>query len=89
MQVQAYNQYSTRRYQEFRGALHQVFSMLEQVEAVVKKMNPDRQVMTAGYTLIGRDELVGELRTAYDRWAELQGSSKNWEKELLSKTWRV
>lgn len=89
MQVQAYNQYSTRKYHEFRAALGQVFVMLEEVEELLKKVNPDRQIMAAGYTLIGRDELVGELRRAYDQWAVLQASSKNWEKELLSKTWRL
>lgn len=89
MQVQAYNQHATRKYHEFRQALGQVHSTLEQVEELLRKADPHRQIMAAGYTVISRDELVGELRRTYDQWAELQASAKNWEKELLSKTWRV
>ncbi|GDY28768.1 hypothetical protein [Gandjariella thermophila] len=87
VQVQAVNRQAQRKYAEFIGALDFVREVLTEAGKLVKKHNG--KPGDAAWSIPDRDELEAAHKKAVDDLQALRSSAKKYEKELVSRTWRV
>jgi hypothetical protein len=87
VQVQAVNKQAQRKYAEFIGALDVVREVLGDAEKLIKKH--DGEAADAAWSIPDKDELVAAQRKAVDDLQALRSNAKKYEKELISRTWRV
>lgn len=88
MQVQAANRRAMDKYQELHTALDVVRMALEEAAKLHKKIgDPDRG--ESGWRVPDEEEVTAGHEKAVAQLNALHQATVKWEKELVSKGWRV
>ncbi|MGW1682861.1 hypothetical protein [Saccharopolyspora sp. NPDC002376] len=88
MQVQALNKRAMNKYQELHNALEVVRIALTEAAGLHKKIvEPSHE--DVGWQVPSREEVEAAHSKAVEQLNALHGSTVTWEKELVSRGWRV
>ncbi|QGK71202.1 hypothetical protein GIY23_18240 [Allosaccharopolyspora coralli] len=89
VQVQAANRHAIRKYEEFCKALDMVRQALDEAQPLIKTINGKATGRMDGWKIPSRQQVektYGKARTELDA---LNQAAKKYEKELISRGWRV
>ncbi|MER7012050.1 hypothetical protein ABT324_11560 [Saccharopolyspora sp. NPDC000359] len=88
MQVQALNRRAMNKYQELHNAMEVVRIALGEAAKLHKKIKePSRE--EAGWQVPSKEEVKAAYEKAVAQLNTLHNSTVEWEKELVSRGWRV
>lgn len=86
MQVQAANRHAMTKYQELTAAVALVRAALDEAKKLHKKIQEPGET---DWRVPGRDEIDGGHTKAAVQLTAFHDATVKWEKELVSKGWRV
>lgn len=89
MVSQTVNKMALRRYQDFVGAIETVRIALEGADPLIKAMNEHAPGRPHGWKVPEKKEVVAARAKATEWLDHLRTQAKQWEKELVSRGWRV
>ncbi|HEX3782667.1 MAG TPA: hypothetical protein VHX38_23615 [Pseudonocardiaceae bacterium] len=86
---QTVNKMALRRYEEFIGAIETVRIALEGADPLIKAMHEHAPGRPHGWKVPDKKEVVAARTKATELLDALRAEAKKWEKELVSRGWRV
>ncbi len=86
---QTINKAALRRYEEFTGAIETVRIALEEADPLIKAMKDTAPGRPHGWRVPDKKEVVAARAQATQLLDALRAEAKKWEKELVSRGWRV
>jgi hypothetical protein len=86
---QTVNNMALRRYEEFTSAIETVRIALEEADPLIKAMNDHAPGRPHGWKIPDKKEVVAARVRATELLDHLRTQAKYWEKELVSRRWRV
>jgi hypothetical protein len=89
MVSQTINNRALRKYEEFTGAIETVRIALEEADPVIKQMKDTASGRSHGWQVPDKKEVLDARAKATDLLDALRAEAKKWEKELVSRGWRV
>lgn len=89
MVSQSINNMALRRYEEFTGAIETVRIALEEADALIQAMKDTEPNRSLGWQVPDKKEVVAARRKAAEFLDALRAAAQKWEKELVSRGWRV
>lgn len=89
MQIQAINQHAKGKYHDFTRALEEVRMALDETAKLVKKIGNAPDGRFGGWQVPDREEVQASLKKARAQLNTLHTNAVKWEKELVSRGWRV
>jgi hypothetical protein len=86
---QTINNRALRRYEEFTGAIETVRIALEEADPLIKQMKDVAPGRPHGWQVPDKKEVLAARAKATELLDSLRAEAKKWEKELVSRGWRV
>lgn len=86
---QIINNKALRRYEEFTSAIETVRIALEEADPLIRTMKDTAPGRTHGWQVPDKKEVIAARAKATELLDTLRASAKEWEKELVSRGWRV
>lgn len=87
MQIQSVNRQAMKKYEGLRKAIEDVRIALEEAAKLHSKVTDPKG--SDGWRVPSKDQIVGGHKKATEQLNVMRESTKNWEKELTSRGWRV